>query len=167
MTKAEIDWLDSTVHMKDQVLGNVFGWTFSNRIFHCIHIVWTSCSQLPAWSEIFCLLVEVVYWACGLKFVYPTINLAFLGIIVQVKSSVKFCLHSLEWFCLQISSDAKYFFLSCPRHCDQGLIVVYSILFSNLKQKKEHISRVISSHMCPMYIETPLSLSLCMCDIYI
>ena len=31
---------------------------------------------------------------------------------------------SLEWFCLQISSDAKYFFLDCSRHCDGGLIVV-------------------------------------------
>ena len=36
--------------------------------------------------------------------------------------------------CFQIRSDAKYFFLSCPRHCDQGLLVV--ILFSNMKQKR-------------------------------
>ena len=81
------------------------------RISHCIHIVKTSCSQLPARSGIFCLLVEILYWPCGLKSVYPMINLAFMRIIVKVKLSVKFCLHGFEWFCLQISSDAKYFFL--------------------------------------------------------
>ena len=59
------------------------------------------------------------YWPCGLKFVYPMINLAFLGIIAKVHLPAKFYLHSFEWFCLQISSDAKYFFLSCPRHCDK------------------------------------------------
>ena len=36
---------------------------------------------------------------------------------------------SFEWFFLQISSDAKYFFLSCPRLCDQGLIVVIIYYF--------------------------------------
>ena len=29
-----------------------------------------------------------------------------------------------KWFCHQIFSDTKYFFLSYPRHCDRGLIVV-------------------------------------------
>ena len=38
---------------------------------------------------------------------------------------------SFEWFCLQINSDAKYFFLSCPRHCDQGLIVVIVYYFQS------------------------------------
>ena len=33
------------------------------------------------------------------------------------------------WFCLQISRDAKYFFLSCLRHCDRGLIVVIVYYF--------------------------------------
>ena len=77
----------ATMHVKNQVLGNVFGGNFlnpSDRISHCIHIVRMSCSQLPAWSRIFCFLVEVVYWPCSLKFVYPTINLAFLGIIVKL-----------------------------------------------------------------------------------
>ena len=68
-----------------------FGGT-SDGISHHIHIVGTSCSQLPARSGIFCPLVEVVYWPSRLKFVYPTINLAFLGIIVNVKLHVKFCL---------------------------------------------------------------------------
>ena len=30
---------------------------------------------------------------------------------------------SFEWFCFQISCDTKYSFHSCPRYCDQGLIV--------------------------------------------
>ena len=57
----------------------------SDRISHSIHIVRTSCRQFPARSGNFCLLVEVVYWPYDLKSVYPTINLAFLGIIVKLK----------------------------------------------------------------------------------
>ena len=51
----------------------------------------------------------------------------------------------------------KIFFLSGPSHCDRGLIVVIVYYFQTLN-KKEHniiISRVISSQMGPMYIETP------------
>ena len=64
---------------------------------------------------------------------------------------------SFEWVYFQISNDAKYFFLSCPRHCVQGLIVVIAYFFQ-IWNKREHnimISRVISSHIGPMYIETP------------
>ena len=63
---------------------------------------------------------------------------------------------SFERFCLQIRSDAKYFFLSCPRHCVQGLIIVKACYFQIWK-KKEHIiiCRVISSLMGPRYFETP------------
>ena len=67
---------------------------------------------------------------------------------------------SFEWFCLQINSDAKYFFLSCPRYYRikyQGLIVVIGYHFQ-IWNKKEHniiISWVIRSNMGPMYIETP------------
>ena len=66
-------------------------------------------------------------------------------------------LNSFGWFCLQISSDAKYFFLSCSRHCDLRLIVVIVYNFQ-IWSKKEHIiiiCRVISRHMDPMYIELP------------
>ena len=82
------------------------------------------------------------------------INLAFLGIIIKVKLPAKFSLHSFEWFCLEISSEAKYFILSCPRHCDQGLIVVIVYYFDiwNKKERNIIISRVISSHMGPMYM---------------
>ena len=83
-------------------------WSPSVRISHPIHIVWTFCSPLAVRSRIFCLLGEVVYRPCGYKFVYPMMNFTFLGITVNVKLPVKFCLHSFEWFCLQISSDAKY-----------------------------------------------------------
>ena len=77
------------------------------RISHPVHIVRTSWSQLPARTGIFYLLAKIVYWSWNLKFVYPTINLAFGGIIV--KHPAKFCLHGFEWFRLQISSDTKYF----------------------------------------------------------
>ena len=66
---------------------------------------------------------------------------------------------SFQWFCLQISSDAKYFFLSCPRHCNQGLIViVYYFQIWNKKEPNIIISKVISSHMGHLYIETPYTL---------
>ena len=64
-------------------------------------------------------------------------------------------------FCLQISSDAKCSFLTCPRHCDRGLIdvmVYYFQIYFQIWNKKEYnviIIRVISSHMGPMSIETP------------
>ena len=59
-----------------------------------------------------------------------------------------------EWFCFQISNDTKYFF-SRPRHGDQGLIVGV-VFYLQIWNKKQHIiiSRVISGHMGPMYIET-------------
>ena len=44
--------------------------------------------------------------------------------------------HSFEWFCLEISSDAKYFFLFCPRHCDRGLIIV--IAYYQIWNKKKN-----------------------------
>ena len=64
---------------------------------------------------------------------------------------------SFEWFCLQISNDAKWFFLSCPRNCDRGLIVVivyYFLIWNNNNNNKHNI--IISklcSHMDPLYIE--------------
>ena len=79
----------------------------SDRISHRIHIVGTSCCQLTARSEIFCLLVVVVYWPCSLKFMNPKINLAFPRIIVRLPG--KFCLHSFERFCYQLDSDTKCF----------------------------------------------------------
>ena len=79
----------------------------------------------------FLLRLFTDHWPSGLKFVYPTINLAFPGIIVQFKLLGKFGWHSLEWFCRQIS-DVKYF-----SSLVQGMVIdinsCYSILFSNLK----------------------------------
>ena len=114
-----------------------------------------SCSQPNSTSGIFYLLVEVVYWLCGLKFVYPTINFAFLQIIFKVKLPAKFCLHSYEWFSPQISSNTKYFILSCPMNRDRAQILVKVYLFKS-ETKKEHIirSRVIRPLMDNRYIET-------------
>ena len=111
--------------------------TLSNRISHCIHIIRTSGSQLSTKFGILYLQVEVVPWPCSLKYAYSMIDLAFLRTIVTVKHLAKFCLHSFGWFCHQISCDTKYFFLSCPRHCDWGSIVIESILFSNQKLKRK------------------------------
>ena len=55
----------ATMHVKEKALGNVFDGTFSDsssdRISQRIHIVISSCSQLPSRSGIFCLLLKVVY----------------------------------------------------------------------------------------------------------
>ena len=67
----------------------------------------------------------------------PMINLSLLEIIVEVKIPTTFFLHSYEWFSLQKSSDAKYIFLSCPRHSDRGLIVVI-VYYFQIWNKKEH-----------------------------
>ena len=80
---------------KAKFLGTSSGGIFrtpSDRISHCICIFWTSSCQLRVISEISYLFAEVVYWPCDLKFVYPTINLAFLRIIVNVNLPAKFCL---------------------------------------------------------------------------
>ena len=68
---------------------------------------------------------------------------------------------SFLWNCLQISSDAKCYSLSCPRHCHWELIVfiVYNFQIWNKKEHNIIISRVISSDMGPMYIETPYIIS--------
>ena len=111
--------------------------TPSDRISHHIHILRTSCCQLPVRSGIVWLLVEVVYWLRVVKPVYPTINLVFLELIVKVKVSAKFCLHSFKWFCLQIS-DAKYFFPFLSKVLLSRIDSCNNILFSNLKQKRTH-----------------------------
>ena len=62
--------------------------------------------------------------------------------------------------CLQISSDAKYVFLSCPRQFHEGLVVfiVYYFQIWNKKELNIIICRVISSYIGPIYIETPYTL---------
>ena len=51
-----------------------------------------------------------------------------------------------------MSSVAKYIF-SCPRHCDQGLIVIV-YYFQIWNKRTQDISSLISSYIGPMYIET-------------
>ena len=67
--------------------------------------------------------------------------------------------NSFEWFYLQISSDAKSFFPVLSKVLWLKINSCYSILFTNLKQNKHNIisSRVISSHIGPVYIETSYS----------
>ena len=138
MARAEIDWSYPPVHMKDQVLGNVSGGTFrtpSDIISHRIHIVRTSCSQLPAWCVIFCLLVEVVYVPCGLKFEYPMINLPFPRIIFKLNFLWNFVCTVLNDF----SSNKlwrKMFFPLLSKSLWSRINSCYSLLFSNLKQKR-------------------------------
>ena len=104
--------------------------TPSHRISHHIHIVRTSYSQLLARSGIFCLLVEVVYWPCGLKFEYPMINNTTL-LVVELLSVI--------WVS---------YILRQP-------IVVIVYYFQIWNKKKNIISsRAINSHMGLMYIET-------------
>ena len=142
----------------------------SDRNSHDVHIVRTSCSQLPVRTGIFCLFVEVVYWPCGINFVEATMNLALQGIIVKLNFLQNFAC-SFEWVCLQIISDAKYVFLCCPRHYDQGLIIVI-VHYFQIWNKKEHnviISRVISSQMGPSILRQPVLLAIFMlgCLIFI
>ena len=79
-----IDWLIDFILQctwKTKFLGTSskgFFRTPSDRISHCIHTVRTSFSQLPAISGIFCLLVEFVYWPCGLKICVANDKLGFL-----------------------------------------------------------------------------------------
>ena len=127
-------------------LRGIFFRTPSDKISHRIHIVRISCSQLPARSGIFCLLVEVVYWPCGL------INLFFSGDNCHVKLPAKF----LAQFWMIVSPNKswrKIVFLSCPRHSDRGLVVVIIYYFQiwNKKEQKIIMSRVISSHMVGLY----------------
>ena len=154
MIRAKIDWLYPTVYAKDQVLGNVFGWTFLDSFRQNL-------SASTFFSSTFCQIWDFLpsCWGClltcGLKFVYPLIKLTFLAIIVKVKLPAKLCLHSFEWFCLEMNK-AKYFFSLV-----QGIVSKINccniILFFKYGIKKEHIiiSRVICSHMGPLYIETP------------
>ena len=45
---------------------------------------------------------------------------------------------SFEWFTCQITSDSKYFFLSYPRNCDRGLIVVRVYYFRIWSKKADN-----------------------------
>ena len=58
----------------------------------------------------------------------------------------------LNDFVSKKSSDAKYFFFSCPKYNDQELIVII-VYYFQIWNKKEHniiINRVISNHISPI-----------------
>ena len=131
MTRAEIDGLYPRMHVKDQVLGNIFGGTFqtSDRISHCIHIVRASCCQLPTRSGIVCLLIKIVYWPCDLKFMYPMINLAFLEIIVKLNFLWNFACTALKVFLFPNKPWCKIFFPLLSKALWSRINNCYSILF--------------------------------------
>ena len=67
----------------------------------------------------------------------------------------------LSDFFLQISRTniLQIFFFSCPRHCDRGLIVVKVCYVQIWNKNRRNISRVVSSHMGPIYIKIPYKLN--------
>ena len=120
--------------------------------------IWnTSCKKCILWTRD----NKSIYFLIVIISASRTCNLFFEFLVSVINHYPINGLHLLwdcfEWFCLQISSDAKYFFLSCPRHCDQGLIVVIVYYFQIWNKNEDNIiiSRVMSSHMGPTYIETP------------
>ena len=157
MTRAEIDWLYPTVHVKDQVLGNVIGGTFSDSQ--------QNLSPHPHYQDILQSTFNQIWdflpscWGClltlWLKTCVPNNNFGFSGDNCYIKLPVKFCLHSFEWYSLQIIRDAEYFFFSCPRHCDWELIIII-VYYFQIWNKKEHIiiCWVIKSHGSHVYWDT-------------
>ena len=139
MTRAEIDWLHLTVQVKVHVFRNVFGGTFFRLLLTESLTASTLSGHLAVnfppdlWFSTFLLR-----WFTG-----PVVwNFFFLGNFFffdncQVKLPTKICLYRCEWFCLQISSGLKYFFLSCSRHCGRGVIVVI-VCYFQIWNKKEH-----------------------------
>ena len=87
--------------------------------------------------------------------------MAFLGMILKVKLTAKFWLHSFFLIILSPNKLGCIFSISFPLYCFRGLIVVI-VYFFQIWNKKEHNiirSRVISSHTRLMYIETPYIIS--------
>ena len=139
------------MHVKDQVLGNIFGGNLSLPP-HCQDSLQSTSYQIrdflpSSWGYLLTLWLEICV---------PNDKLGFSG---DNCKSLTFCeiLLAQIWKILSPNKWRKIFFISCERHCDQWLIVVL-IYYFQIWNKKEHniiISIVISSHMGPMYIETP------------
>ena len=70
--------------------------------------LWGRLSHLPAWSGIFHLLAEVVWWL-RLDIFVPIDKFGFFGLFVRVKHPAIFFWFNFEWFRHQKRSDAKYF----------------------------------------------------------
>ena len=91
-----------------------------------------------------------------------TWNLYWFSCLSYKSSSYWSVASILRQFCMILSPNKFWlhiFFLTCPRHCDQGLLIVIICYFQiwNKKEISIIINRVISSHMASMYLETPLS----------
>ena len=140
MTRVEIDWLYPTMHVKDQILGNVFRGTFpdsfrQNLSLHpqCLDILQSTSCQiwdfLPSSGG--CLqTLWLKICVANDKFGFPA----------------KVFLQGFEWFCLEINNDEKYFpLLSKPLW---SRISSYSIQFLNQKQKKNTLFIVVTWISC-------------------
>ena len=100
----------ATMNGKDQVLGHIFGGTFSNSFRqnlslypHCQDILQSTSCQIwdflsSCWGCLLILCLEIYV---------PNDKFVFWGHICKVKLPTKFCLNSFEWFCLQISKYSK------------------------------------------------------------
>ena len=99
-------------------------------------------------------IVHVAWHLCTGKYIF----FCFFCMIVKVKLPVKLYQYNFDYF-FSLNKCLKIFLLSCPRQCDRGLMVVIVYYFQIWSQKEQNIiiiSRVISSHMGSMYIETPI-----------
>ena len=158
MTKEKIVCLYPSVHVKDLVLGNVF-WETSLDSF------WQNLWLHPPYQDILQLTSGKIWdflsscWGClltlWLKTLYPTINLAFLRIIVEL-NFLRNIAHTVLYDFVS-KEVTQYIFFSLV----QGLIVIIAYYFQ-IRNKKQHIiiSRVISNHIGSMYIEKPFNFHL-------
>ena len=92
-------------------------------------------------------LVKVVYWSCGFEFVYPTINLVYLGIIFKDKLPVKFW--GFKCFCFQIKSLAKYF-----SSLIQGIVIENSwfLLYTIFKSEKKNAALLLVELLAVIWV---------------
>ena len=125
-------------------------------------VIWnTSCRKCIIWARdiksfFLLLLYQLPGHAIFFEFLVSVINPYHIN-------GLHLFWNSFEWFCLYISRDPKYF--SSLVQCI--LIIVVIIHYFQIWSKKEHdiiISRVISRHMGPVYIDTPSQyIYICVC----
>ena len=84
-------------------------WTPPNRIFHCVDILWGSCSQLSTTCWFLSFLGGLYQCSCVLERLYPASNLELRGTFIEIEPSVVSRLDSLQWYGLQMEGHAKRF----------------------------------------------------------
>ena len=113
---------------------------------------------LPRQAQWYTSCKKCILWASGIKSMF--LNFYYISFQDMQPFFFKFLVSVVNHYHINglhlfwNSFHAKWFFLSCPRHCDRELVVV---IFKFETKKKEHnviINRVISSHIGSVYIET-------------